>query len=263
MSPRIIAVTNNKGGVGKTHTVFHLSGAFAEQGKRVLVVDLDPQGNLTSLLLPNRERPGTLFDVLVEDVPLAQTVHATEFDGISIVPSTPQLENLDAFLQNEPDAQIRLADALQELAHGDAEPFDVILLDCPPSLALTTRSALAAARHVLIPLEADKFSVEGLDRLVRAIQSLKRAVNPHLEIAGILISLFKERRTIENLYAEALGDRAIHVFETRIKDSTKYREAITARRPITHYKPTSEFADAFRNLTRELEQAYATRTQEA
>lgn len=246
---------NNKGGVGKTHTVFHLAGAYAEQGKRVLVIDLDPQGNLSGLLCPTPAPETTLYSVLVEDTPLAEAVHATEFENISLVSSSPRLQSIDALLQNEPDAQIRLTDAIQELA-GSNGRFDLVLLDCPPSLALTTRNALAAAHRVIIPLEADKFSIDGLDSLIRVVDSMKRVVNPPLEIAGILISLFKGRRTIESLYEEALRNRDLPVFATVIKDSVKYREAITARKPITYYKPTSEFADAFRHLTKELEKAY-------
>jgi chromosome partitioning protein len=246
---------NNKGGVGKTHTVFHLAGAFAEAGRRVLLIDLDPQGNLSSLLCPSPNPSKTLHAVLVDDVPLAAVAQETDFENIRIVPSNPKLQSLDALLQNEPDAQIRLSDAIQELVRSDSG-YDLVLLDCPPSLALTTRNALAAAQHVIIPLEADKFSIDGLDTLLRVVESMKRVVNPDLEIAGILISLFKGRRSIEMLYEEALRSRSLPVFTTVIKDSAKYREAITARQPITHYKPTSEFADAFRELIKELEKAY-------
>lgn len=252
---RIIAVMNNKGGVGKTHTVFHLAGAFAEAGRRVLLIDSDPQGNLSSLFCPESGARLTLHTVLVDDAPLAEVAQETAFENIRIIPSSPKLQSLDALLQNEPDAQIRLSDAIQELIRAD-ESYDLILLDCPPSLALTTRNALAAAQRVIIPLEADKFSIDGLDTLLRVVESMKRVVNPDLEIAGILISLFKGRRSIEMLYEEALRRRSLPVFTTVIKDSAKYREAITARQPITHYKPSSEFAEAFRELTKELEKAY-------
>jgi chromosome partitioning protein len=252
---KVIAVMNNKGGVGKTHTVFHLAGAFAETGKRVLVIDLDPQGNLSSLFCPASDPNKTLHAVLMDDAPLAQVAQKTDFENLWVIPSNPKLQSLDALLQNEPDAQIRLSDAIRELVHQDAS-YDLILLDCPPSLALTTRNALAAAQRVIIPLEADKFSIDGLDTLLRVVESMKRVVNPDLEIAGILISLFKGRRSIEQLYEEALRGRSLPVFTTVIKDSAKYREAITARQPITHYKPTSEFAGAFRDLIKELEQAY-------
>jgi len=252
---RSIAVFNNKGGVGKTHTVFHLAGAFAEAGQRVLAVDLDPQGNLTGLLVPSLSGLKNLYEVLADDARLEDAVYQTAHENISLVPSSPKLQHLDALLQNEPDAQVRLADAVQELNSG-GPGFDLILFDCPPSLALTTRNALAAAQRVIIPLEADKFSVDGLDTLVRVIESMKRAINPDLEVAGILVSLFKGRRNIENLYEEALRGKGLPIFTAKIKDSVKYREAITARKPITHYKPTSEFASAFRDLSKELDQAY-------
>lgn len=252
---KVIAVMNNKGGVGKTHTVFHLAGAFAEKGRRVLVIDLDPQGNLSGLLVPPSVDLHSLYSVLVDDMPLDNAVYQTAYENISLVPSNPQLQNMDALLQNEPDAQVRLSDAIQELNQG-GNGFDLVLLDCPPSLALTTRNALAAAQRIIIPLEADKFSIDGLDTLTRMIESMKRVINPRLEVAGILVSLFKSRRNIENLYEEALRGKGLPVFATRIKDSAKYREAITARKPITHYKPSSEFAEAFRELSRELEEAY-------
>jgi chromosome partitioning protein len=162
---RTIAVTNNKGGVGKTHTVFHLAGALAEEGKRVLLVDLDPQGNLTGLFFGTEQKQPELYDVLVNDVPLARAIHGTSFEAISVVPSSKRLQHLDAVLQNEPDSQIRLADALQE-SRAKEHQFDVVLFDCPPSVGVTTRNALAAAERVIVPMEADKFSVEGLDSLM-------------------------------------------------------------------------------------------------
>lgn len=255
---RIIAVTNNKGGVGKTHTVFHLAGAYSEQGRRVLVIDVDPQGNLSGLFLEHPTKP-SLYDVLVNDVPLAKAIHPTAFEGLFIVPSAKQLQNIDALLQNEADSQIRLADSLKELTAPGGEAFDLVLLDCPPSLGLGTRNALAAADSVVVPIEADKFSVDGLDNLSQAIDTMKRVVNPKLEIAGILISLFNERRSVEKFYEQALRGKNLPIFETKIKDSTKYREAITVRKPITHYKGTTEYAEAFRQLTKELEHAYVRR----
>jgi chromosome partitioning protein len=251
---RIIAVTNNKGGVGKTHTVFHLSGALSETGKKVLAIDLDPQANLTSLFTLESFSP-TLYEVLIDDVPISEAVHKTNFDLIYLVPASKRLQAIDAILKDEPDAQIRLADALQEL-NAEAYAFDYVLLDCPPNIGLTTRNALAAAHWVIIPIEADKFSIDGLDNLVHLIKTAKRVVNRKLEIAGILISLFNGRRSIEQLYAEVLKEKGLPLFETKIKDSSKYREAIANKKPITHYKPRSEHAEAFRALRDELEKVY-------
>ncbi len=246
MMPRILAVTNNKGGVGKTHTVFHLSGALAASGFRVLVVDLDPQSNLTSLFVDDRSG-STIYDVLLDQVPLQEAIRATPFANIDIALSDARLENLAALLQNEPDQQVRLDTALRE-RQGEAAPYDMILLDGPPNIGITTRNALAAADAVIIPLEADKFSVDGLQRLLELIQKMQR-VNSRLTVEGVLISLYNGRRTIEQVFEEALQSYpGINVLDVRIKDSAKYREAISARKPITHYKPQSEFADAFRQL---------------
>lgn len=250
---KVLAVTNHKGGVGKTHSVFHLAGAFAESGKRVLAIDLDPQGNLTGLFLQGNVTH-TLYDVLVEDVSINDAIHKTAFEGIEVVAADKRLQQVDALLQDEPDAQIRLADALQELPENR---FDYALLDCPPNIGLTTRNALAAAQRVIVPVEADKFSVDGLDSLVQLVRTMQRAVNPKLKIAGILVSLFNSRRSIEQLYAEALETKGLRMFETRIKDAAAYREAITNHKPITHYKKRSEYAEAFRSLRDELEHTHA------
>lgn len=166
MNRVVVAVTNNKGGVGKAHSVFHLAGAFADQGKRVLVVDLDPQGSLTGLFRDDRNTRPSVYDVLVEDVPAAQALYSTQFENISILPSHRLLERLDPFLQQESDGQIRLADALAEIPE---DQFDVVLIDCPPSLGLATQNALAAAGLVIIPAEPDKFSYEGIGRVEAAI----------------------------------------------------------------------------------------------
>jgi len=244
---KILSISNNKGGVGKTHTVFHLSGALAESGRRVLAIDLDPQGSLTGLFLEKIEKPA-LYDVLFEQRPLADAIRSTAFPQIDIAPADQRLENLGAALQNEPDQQIRLDTALRELL--EQKPYDAILLDCPPNIGVNTRNALAAADGVLVPLEADKFSVDGLQRLLELITKMQR-INQRLRVEGVLISLYNGRRTIEQAYEEALRKYpGINVLDVKIQNSTKYREAITARQPITHYKPVGEHAEAFRELAR-------------
>lgn len=243
---KILSISNNKGGVGKTHTVFHLAGALAEAGRRVLAVDLDPQGSLTGLFLDEVARP-TLYDVLFEQLPLSDAIRKTRFPQIHVVPADQRLETLGAALQNEPDQQIRLDTALRE-RQAQPDPFDVVLLDCPPNIGVSTRNALAAADGVLVPLEADKFSVDGLQGLLAVIAKMQR-VNARLTVEGVLISLYNGRRTIEQAYEEALRNApGVHVLDVKIRNSAKYREAITARLPITHYRPVGEYADAFRTL---------------
>jgi len=254
---KVIAVTNHKGGVGKTHTAFNLAGAYAENpATRVLLIDLDPQMNLTGLFLGPEDRNPSLFDVLVEEMPLAQAIHQTRFPGIGIVPSSRRLRNLDAHLHNEPDAQTRLAEALRELP-ADQYPYAVAILDCPPNLDLMTRNALAAAQRVVVPIEAARFSAEGLDALLETVESMKRAVNRDLEIAGVLLSRFINRRMTQQTYDRALRERGLRLFRTKIKDSAVYAKAIEVGRPITDFMHRSEFANAFRDLVEELEHAYA------
>jgi chromosome partitioning protein len=245
---KIIAITNNKGGVGKTHTTFHLAGALSDAGERVLVVDLDPQANLTGLLLDEPPRDGT-YDVLVEQVPLRAVIRQTPVSGVDIVPADELLEDVGTQLHNAPDAQIRLDSAIRE-RQSEYHPYTTILFDCAPNLGIATRNALAAADSVVIPLEADKFSVEGLKRLLDAIERM-RLVNRRLAVEGVLVSLYNGRRAIEQAFAEALGDYpGLAILPVRIKASSRYREAITARKPITHYKPRGEHAEAFRELAR-------------
>lgn len=245
----IYAVANNKGGVGKTHTVFHLTGAFAELGRRVLAIDLDPQCNLTGLLSEPGDHLG-VFDVLNDGLPVADAVRRTPFENVWLLPGSRRVQNLDAAIGLEVDGQLRLADALAPVIAS--RDYDIVILDCPPSLGIPTRNALAAAHFVIIPLEADKFSADGVAYMHQEIERTKR-INPSLHVAGGLVSLYKGRRAIEQTFEEAFRRLPIRIFKTRIKDSVKYREAIVYRRPITDYKRTSEEADAFRHLISELE----------
>jgi chromosome partitioning protein len=245
---KTLCSVNNKGGVGKTHTVFHLAGAVAEAGHRVLVIDLDEQANLTRLLLTRLERP-TIYDVLVDQVPLARAIQFTPFKNLDVAPADARLERLAAVLLNEPDQQIRLDIAIRE-RQAQPAPYDCVLIDCPPSLSLATRNALAAADGVVIPVEADKFSVDGLQRLLETIQKMG-GVNRRLHVEGVLISLYNGRRTVERAFEQALAKHpGVHVLPVQIKNSAKYREAIAARKPITHYRASSQYADAFRQLAR-------------
>lgn len=249
---RTIAIANNKGGVGKTHTTFHLAGALAEQGNNVLLVDLDPQSNLTGLFLRPEKTTLTLFDIFFHDAPFVDAIHQTPFEGISLVPASQRLESIEALMKDTPDANVRLRNALA----GSASDYDYVLLDCPPSKGLMTRNALTAAQRVVIPIEADKFSIDGLDKLLDLVASIKQVANDELKVAGLLLSLYKGRRSIEQLYTAALSQKHLRIFSTKIKDSSKYREAITLLKPITHYRRRSPEAAAFRSLAVELANAY-------
>ena len=259
MPPRTIAIANNKGGVGKTHTAFHLAGAYAEAGKRVLLIDLDGQGNLTKLFAGERELQPNAYDVLVDDVPINRAIGNTHVAGVDLVPSDARLYTLDAVLHGKPDAEVRLDDALKELVVPfNEQPYDRVILDCPPALNLCNHNALVAAERVVVPLQADKFPLEGLDALLDLINAVKATRNPKLDVAGILISLYMPRRGIQQSFEAStrrVGREAgFRVFDVAIKNAASYQEAIANRQPITHYKPRSEFASAFRRLLAELDQ---------
>ena len=247
---KILCIVNNKGGVGKTHTVFHLAGAFADVGLRVLVVDLDAQANLTRLFLRQLTRP-TIYDVLVDQVQLDRAVQPTVTKHLDIAPADARINRLGYALQNEPDQRIRLDTAIRE-RQQQANPYDVVLLDCPPNLDIHTTNALCAADGVVIPMEADQFSVDGLQQLLELIRQMQQ-VNRRLVVEGILISLYNSRRAIEQTIATTLRiSSGIPVLDVYIKNSVRYRESITARQPITHYKPGSEQAGAFQQLAQYL-----------
>jgi chromosome partitioning protein len=247
---KTLCIVNNKGGVGKTHTVFHLAGAFSDVGLRVLVVDLDAQANLTRLFLKQLHRP-TIYDVLVDQLPLGPAVQLTATQDLEIAPADSRMNHLGYALQNQPDQRIRLDTAIRERQQQE-RPYDVVLLDCPPNLDAHTTNALCAADGVLIPMEADQFSVDGLQQLLDLIRQMQQ-VNRRLVVEGILISLYNSRRAIEQTIATTLRVSAgVPVLDVHIKNSARYRESITARQPITHYKPGSDQATAFEKLAQHL-----------
>jgi len=247
---KIFCVVNNKGGVGKTHTVFHLAGAYADIGQRVLVIDLDAQANLTRLFLDQIQRPA-IYDVLVDQLELARAVRPTRFERIDVAPADRRMNRLGYALQDQSDQHIRLDTVIRERQQAP-NPYDVVLLDCPPNLDAHTTNALCAADGVVIPMEADQFSVDGLQQLLDLIRQMQQ-VNRRLVVEGILISLYNSRRAIEQTIATTLRISAgVPVLDVHIKNSAKYRESITARLPITHYKPGTEQAGAFQALAQTL-----------
>ncbi len=248
---KILCVVNNKGGVGKTHTVFHLAGAFADAGLRVLVVDLDAQANLTRLFLEKIRRP-TGYDVLVDQAELRHAAHLTLIQNLDIVPADARLNRLGYALQNQPDQHIRLDTAIHERQQQE-NPYDVVLLDCPPNLDAHTTNALCAADGVIIAMEADQFSVDGLQQLFELIQQMQR-VNRRLVVEGILISsvqLAAGDRADDRQDAARLGRRA---HARRPHQEQREVPRVDHRPPaITHYKPgRSEQAAAFEKLARTL-----------
>lgn len=249
--PRVIAIANQKGGVGKTNITFNLAGALVENKKRILLIDLDQQGNLSSAFLDSiYNLKMTVADILLDDgMPILRAVQKTSFQKIDIIPSNIDLSKIDIQLAGEPDAQYFLADKLDEIKDG----YHYIIIDCPPSLSLATRIGLVASDEVIIPLECQEWAVKGTVHLRGAIAKIRKRANPKLKIMGYLINRFDGRRKLEEVYRDTILDSLKdEVFEVKLKNSIRYAEATTFKRPITSYLPLSKQAEAYRRLAQEV-----------
>ncbi len=251
--PKIIAVANQKGGVGKTTTTINLGAALAEIGLNVLVVDLDPQGNAsTGLGIEGQARRYTTYDLLIDEVDLHQAIQGTTQERLSIIPATVDLSSADIELVANEKRSFLLNDALRQPGM-DAFGFDVILIDCPPSLNLLTVNALMAADSVLVPLQSEFFALEGLSQLMLTIREVRQTGNKRLRIEGIVLTMFDGRNNLSLQVAqdarETLGDI---VFETMVPRNVRVSEAPSFAIPVLRYDTTSKGAQAYRALAKEV-----------
>ncbi len=251
--PRIVAVANQKGGVGKTTTAINLAAALAERGCKVLLVDLDPQGNAsTGLGIEVSERQKTTYDLLIEDVSLSEVVQKTQTDGVWICPATTDLSSADIALFSSEKRSFLLHDALRQ-QDIDAYGFDYVLIDCPPSLSLLTVNAMVAAHSVLVPLQAEFYALEGLSQLMLTIRDVRQAANKDLRIEGVVLTMYDVRNNLSQLVEddarENLGDL---VFRTRIPRNVRLSEAPSFAVPVLSYDTLSRGSIAYRSLAQEL-----------
>src|SRR5690348_11810168 len=194
--PRILVVANQKGGVGKTTTAINLGTALAAVGEPTLVIDIDPQGNAsTGLGIPRNERKLTTYDVLMGQATIAESIVPTRIPRLSIVPSTVDLSGAELELIDKPRRNSILKDALADYAaQHDLQQFSYVLIDCPPSLTLLTVNAMVAADAVMVPLQCEFFALEGASQLLKTIERIRGALNPSLEVQGIILTMFDKRR---------------------------------------------------------------------
>lgn len=251
--PRIIAVVNQKGGVGKTTTTINLGAALAEVGCRVLIVDLDPQGNAsTGLGVTASDRGMTTYDLLLEDAPLGEVIHKTGVSGLWIVPATTDLSSADIEMFTNEKRSFLLYDALRQPAM-DKQGFDYILIDCPPSLSLLTVNAMVAAHSVLVPLQSEFFALEGLSQLMLTVREVRQTANPDLRIEGVVLTMYDGRnrlaQQVESDSRETLGDL---VFKTVIPRNVRVSEAPSYAQSVLSYDPQSKGSIAYRMLADEL-----------
>ena len=250
--PKIIAIANQKGGVGKTTTAINFASALAELGQNVLLVDLDPQGNAsTGLGIMPENRRATTYDLLLDDFPLSDIICKTDQKHLSIVPSTTDLSSADIELISNEKRSFLLHDALRQ-TDIDQFMFDFVLIDCPPSLNLLTVNAMVAAHSVLVPLQSEFFALEGLSQLMLTIREVRQTANPNLRIEGVVLTMFDSRNNlsqqVEMDARENLGDL---VFQTVIPRNVRLSEAPSFSVPVLTYDTNSKGAMAYRSLARE------------
>jgi chromosome partitioning protein len=251
----VFSVSNQKGGVGKTTTAINLGTALAAVGERVLIVDMDPQGNAsTGLGLTRGKRKTTAYDIIVNGAPLADAAVRTDLPRLDLVPADPDLSGVELELSQAPRRSFRLRDAIQALRETPAgEPYTYVLIDCPPSLNLLTVNAMAAADAVLVPLQCEFFALEGLTQLMRTVELVRGSLNPRLEIQGVVLTMYDRRNSLSDQVAADVrshfGDK---VYDTVIPRNVRVSEAPSFGKPVLVYDLKCAGSQAYLKLAREL-----------
>lgn len=250
MESRILAITNQKGGVGKSTTAINLGAALAEKGRRVLLVDIDPQGNCTSGLgIQKSELNHCIYDVLRGDLPLEEVTVDTTVKRLTIVPATLRLAGAEIELVSAVSRENRLARALAPVASR----YDYVLLDCPPSLGLLTLNALTAASGVLVPIQCEFYALEGISQLLEVVEVVRSHLNPALSISGVVLTLFDSRLNLSEQVAEEVrGHFGSLVYKSVIPRNVKLAEAPSFGQSVLEYDPRSRGSQAYKDLAREV-----------
>jgi chromosome partitioning protein len=255
--PRVMAVANQKGGVGKTTTAVNLGAAVAELGYRVLVIDLDPQANATTALgIDPRNLEASVYEVLLADLPLEDCIEPTTLRNLYLAPATVDLAGAEIELVPAFSRELRLRRALERLGEGAVsgqEAFDYVLIDCPPSLGLLTINGLAAASEVVVPIQCEYFALEGLGQLLRNIQLVQTNLNPRLELSTIVLTMYDARTKLADQVAKDVRRHfGGKVCRNVVPRSVRLSEAPSFGQPITVFDPTSRGALAYRELAKEV-----------
>jgi chromosome partitioning protein len=256
--PRVIALANQKGGVGKTTTAVNLAAALADLGFRVLVVDLDPQGNATTSLGINaRTLTSSVYDVLLRETPMEDAVEATAITNLFLVPTTIDLAGAEIELVPAFSREMRLKKAIARVI----DDFDYVFIDCPPSLGLLTVNALAAATEVIVPIQCEYFALEGLGQLLRNVNLVQSNLNPTLDVSAIILTMYDARTKLsDQVIKEVKAHFGERVCRNIVPRSVRLSEAPSFGQPITVFDPASRGAIAYRELAKEISHGATKRT---
>ena len=249
---RVLAVANQKGGVGKTTTAINLGTALAAVGERVLLIDADPQGNAsTGLGVPPPNRLKTLYDVLMENLPVEKAATATQLPGLDLLAAEADLSGVELELGQTPRRAFRLRDALAPIRAGG--PYSYVLIDCPPSLNLLTLNAMTAADAVLVPLQCEFFALEGLTQLIRTVEMVRGTLNPALKIQGVVLTMYDRRNSLSAQVARDVRDNLGEtVYQTVIPRNVRVSEAPSFGKPALVYDLKCAGSQAYLQLAREV-----------
>lgn len=246
---KIIAVANQKGGVGKTTTAINLSAILAKKGKKVILIDADPQGNATSGVGIEKEMEKSVYELLIEDVTIEETLQDSPIKNLKVCPSNINLAGAEVELVSMMSREQRLKEKLEEVK----EQYDYIIIDCPPSLGLITLNAFTAANSVLIPIQCEYYALEGLGQLINTINLVKKHLNKFIEVEGALLTMYDARTNLSNQVVEEVkkyfGDK---VYKTVIPRNVKLSEAPSYGMPISVYDPRSKGAKSYDKFVKEL-----------
>ena len=247
---RVLAVVNQKGGVGKSTTAVNLAASLGQLGRKVLLVDLDPQGNATSGFgLNKNQRELCIYNALLGDVDIASIVEPVQIEHVFVVPATIQLAGAEIELVSAFSRESRLKSIIEPLL-GD---FEFIIIDCPPSLGLLTVNALTAAQGLVIPIQCEYYALEGLSKLLDSVRLVKTHLNPDLEVFGVVMTMYDSRTRLAHLVVDEVRDFfGEKVFETLIPRTVRLSEAPSYGQPVTLYDPSGKGAEAYRCLAKEV-----------